>query len=185
VVTHSGLTEVTVKRFAKPILVTRTTWQVLGNATSWFDGMGVQDAMGATYLIIPFGESACQYVHVPELDGNRVINAYAGVRCAVLAVLEKKTGQYKKYEITFDKDYVGYSIIVSDMVDLDINIALLPKGVNAEIVSDGSLVISVPTTGVRNEVLDAKIGTLHQMTYWENRVLAIQGSKIWSVSLKS
>ena len=184
VVTGQGLTEVTVKQFAKPVLMTLNTWQVLGNSTQWFEGLGVQDAMGATYLIIPFGEKSSQYVHVPELNGNKVVYGMAGTRCAVLAILEKKTGQYKKYEIVFDKDYTSYKIVVSDMGGLDINMALLPKGVNAEVINDGSLIISVPTTGVHNEVHDAKIDTAFALGHWENRVLAINGSKIWAISLK-
>lgn len=184
IVTQQGLTEVTVKQFAKPMLITLNTWQVLGNSTEWFEGVGVQDAMGTTYLVVPFGEKSCQYVHIPELDTNKVVYGVSGNRCVILSVLEKKTGQYKKYELIFDGDYTNYTISVSDMVNPDLNIALLPKGVNAELVTDGSLIISVPSTGVRNEVSDAKIDTLYMLSNWENRVVAINGSKVWAISLK-
>lgn len=184
VVTHQGLTEVSVKQFAKPLLVTKNTWQVLGNSTVWFDGIGVQDAMGTTYLVAPFSETSCQYVHVPELDSNRVVAATAGVRSAVLVVLERKTGQYKKYEMVFNKDYTNYQITVDDISSPDVNMTPLPKGVTAEIVNDGSLIISVPTTGVRNEVLDAKIDTSFILHHWDNRVVGIHDGKVWAISLR-
>jgi hypothetical protein len=101
-----------------------------------------------------------------------------------LSVLDSKTGQYKKYTFVFDKDYTTYQISIEDLASPELNITLLPKGVNVEIPADGSLVITVPTSGVRNEITDAKIDSTMELTHWENRVLGIQGSKIWAISLK-
>ncbi|MCX6755031.1 MAG: hypothetical protein NT068_00620 [Candidatus Nomurabacteria bacterium] len=183
IITDQGLTEVTAKQFAKPIIVTKNTWQVLVNSTKWFDGIGVQDTMGTTYLITPFNEGACQYVHVPELDKSKVIEGIAGARCATLSVLENRTGQYKKYEIVFSKDYTSYQINISDIASPELNMTSLPKGVNAEIENDGSLLITVPTSGGRNDVTDAKINANFTLAHFENRVVAIEGSKVWAISL--
>lgn len=184
VVTPQGLTEVSVRQFARPVLVTGNTWQVLTTSTRWFDGLGVQDAMGAVYVVIPFAETACQYVRIPELDGKRVVQAIAGNRSAVLVVLESKTGQYKKYSLVFDKDYTSHQVVIEDLTSPDLNVTLLPKGVTAEVPGDGSLLITVPTSGVRNDVSDAKIDTTFELSHWDNRVVGIQGSKVWAISLK-
>lgn len=184
VVTAQRLSEVTVKKFSEPLLVVQNTWQVLGQSTNWFNGVGVQDAMGASYLIVPFDENACQYVRTPNLDGKRVINAIAGNRYVALAVLEPKTGLYKKYEFVFNKDYTDFQCTITDISTPDLNIAVLPKGVCTTLVDDGKLQIKVPINGVENHVNDTKIDSSFVLYNWENRVLAITGSKVWSVSLK-
>ncbi len=184
VVTAQRLSEVTVKKFSEPLLVVQNTWQVLGQSTNWFNGIGVQDAMGASYLIVPFDENACQYVRTPNLDGKRVINAIAGNRYVALAVLEPKTGLYKKYEFVFNKDYTDFQCTITDISTPDLNIAVLPKGVCTTLVDDGKLQIKVPINGVENHVNDTKIDSSFVLYNWENRVLAITGSKVWSVSLK-
>lgn len=184
VVTPQGLSEVIVKKFSDPLLVVQKTWQVLGQSTNWFNGVGVQDAMGAMYLIAPFDESACQYVRTPNLDGKRVINAISGNRYVALVVLETKTGLYKKYEFVFNKEYTEYQCTIVDISTPDLNIAVLPKGVCATFVDDGRLQIKVPISGIENHINDTKIDNSFVLYNWENRVLAITGSKIWSVSLK-
>lgn len=184
VVTSQGLSEITVKKFSEPLLVVQNTWQILGQSTNWFNGVGVQDAMGAMYLIVPFDESACQYVRTPNLDGKRIINVIAGNRYAALVVLEPKTGLYKKYEFVFNKDYTDFQCSISDLSTPDLNIAVLPKGVCATLVDDGKLQIKVPINGVENHVNDTKIDNSFALYNWENRVMAIGGSKIWSISLK-
>ncbi len=184
VVGGQGLTEVKVKQLGKPMLVSSTQWSVMLNSTQWFDGVGVQDALGATYLIAPFDEAACQYVHAPELNGKKIVSAMAGTRYIAVVVLDAM-GSYKKYEFIFDKEYKQYSLRIADLASPDINMALLPKGVCATISEDGKLAITVPTNGQEKIVSDTHIKTAFMLANWENRVVFMYGNQVWSLALKS
>ncbi len=181
-----GITEITAKVFGKAILATLTTWPVLINSTKWFRGVGIQDALGAIFLIAPYGEKACEYVRVPELDKKKIIDAIAGARYIAAVVMDNKTGSYQKYELAFDNNYKSYTLRISDVLTPDLNMSLLPKGVTARIPDDGTLVIAVPHSTTANETVvnDPHIESSFLLANWENKVVYIDNQKVWSLSLK-
>lgn len=181
-VTTEGLTELTLKKFTRPVLSVGQTWQAMFNSTHWFDGTGVLDAMGAKYLIVPFGDDACAHVRVRELDNLRVITAKAGPRfVSVIAV--NKNGDYRKIELTFDHLYTTYTVWEGDAEGPELNMALLPRGVVATIVRDGELVIFVPTTTKTNRVADKDATTTMLMGNWDDAVVFIRDGQLWRVSM--
>ncbi len=182
-VTDTGLTELTVRLFARPVLSLGRTWGVMRHALRWFDGVGVQDALGAMYLVAPFGTESCAYVRVPELDGLRVIAAKAGHRF-VSAIAADVNGMYRKLEFAFDSEYRSYTLWQGVTDDPDPNIAILPKGVCATIVEDGELVIFVPANGQTNKVKDHRITTALALANWEDRVVYVSQGEVWQVRLK-
>ncbi len=184
VVRQQGLTELSVSMLGKPLLVTKNTWSVMFNSTKWYEGVGVQDTLGTTYLVAPFGESSCQYVHTPELNGKKVVSAVAGTRTIVVVALDKKTGLYQNYEFVLNKDYTDYQLHVTDATGPERTMTLLPKGITVSIVDDGNLVITVPTQGTEKVVPDARIDTSYVLAHWSDRVVAICGNKVWSISTK-
>lgn len=184
VVTERGLTEMNLKILGRPLLTVGNTWGVVVNSTRWFDGVGVQDAMGAMFIIAPFGEKACAQVRVRELDGLRVVMALAGNRFVVLTVLDQQ-GDYKKVELTFNRDYTSYTAWIGDVDTPDLNVALLPKGVSAMIVNDGQLDIFVPTNGSLNKVQDKDITADMILARWGDTVVYIKDGAVWSIRLTS
>lgn len=181
--TESGLTELVLVGGLKPILSAGNTWGVMVNSAVWFDGVGVQDAMGASYVIIPFDDNSCAQVRVRELDGLRPVVAKAGHRFVSIAAVDKK-GQYQKIELSFDGNYTGYRLWQGKVDDPNINIAILPKGVCATIVKDGELDIFVSTTGVMSRIQDGQITTEMALTNIGDRVLYIHEGELWSVRMK-
>ena len=167
---------------SKPIISVGQTWGAMEQSTRWFDGVGVQDAMGAMYVIAPFGEKACAHVRVKELDGLRVLSAKAGNRFISIVTVNSK-GEYKIVEVTLDKEYKQYTCNEYVVDGPEHNIAILPKGVCATIVDDGELNIFVPTSATLNKVSDKTIATDMQLANWENKVLYIQNGEVWSVSM--
>lgn len=182
VVTDKGLTEVTLKILGKPIIAFGKTWGVMINSTRWFDGVGIQDTMGAAYLIAPFGESACVQIRVKELDGLKPVTAKAGSRYIVIIGLDS-SGNYQKVELTFDREYGSYKAWQSVTDSADLNIAILPKGVCAAIANDGELDIFVPTSGTLNKVQDKVISTDMALANWDDKVVYIQNGAVWSVKM--
>lgn len=183
IVGEQGLSEISLKILGKPILAVGQTWGALEHATRWFDGVGVQDTMGATYLVAPFGESACAHMRVRELDGFTPTSAKAGDRFVTIVAADQN-GAYHKFELTFDRDYTTYDIWQGGTDSPDLNIAMLPKGVCAAVVNDGELVVFVPTTKTLNKVSDKDIATDMLLYNWKNKVLYIKGGALWSIRMR-
>jgi hypothetical protein len=182
-VTDTGLTELVVRLFGKPVLSLGRTWGVMRHALSWFDGIGVQDALGAMYLVAPFGEGSCAHVRVPELDGLKLIAAKAGHRFASVIAADA-SGAYRKFEFAFDSEYRSYALWQGVTDDPDPNVAILPKGVCATIVDDGELVIFVPANGGMNRAKDRRVTTALALANWEDKVVYIFQGEVWQVRLK-
>jgi len=184
VVTDKGLTEVVLKILGnKPILSVGQTWGVMINSTRWFNGMGIQDTMGATYVIAPFGDNSCAQIRARELDSLKLVMAKAGHRFITVIGLDHN-GVYQKIELTFNREYNNYKAWQGATDSPDLNIAILPKGVCAAIVNDGELDIFVPTTGAFNKVQDKLISTDMTLANLDNKVVYIQDGDVWSVRMK-
>ena len=182
--TERGLTEILFKSLGtKPIIAVGQTWGVMINSTKWFDGVGIQDAMGAMFLVVPFGEKSCTQIRVPELDGLRPVSAKAGNRYIVVIAADRQ-GQYHQIEFITNREYVSYKTSRSMVDSPDLNVSLLPKGVGASITEDGELTIFVPTSGVENKVSDKYVTTDIALANWEDRVVYIRKGEVWTVRLK-
>ncbi|MDP1690234.1 MAG: hypothetical protein Q8L52_03475 [bacterium] len=179
-ISDRGITELSITLLGKPVLSAGNTWGALPNSTKWFDGVGVQDALGAAFLLVPFGEKACAIPKVPELDAIAVIAAKAGPRYAVLSTVDRN-GDYERIEITFDRDYSKYTVVRTPVDSPDLNVAILPKGVAASISTDGELTITVPTANKVSKVADKQISTDMILCNWGDKVLYIHNGDVWSV----
>lgn len=179
-VSDRGITELVLTMFNTPLLSSGNTWGALPNSTKWFDGVGVQDALGAIFLIVPFGDKACAISRVSELDGIVVVAAKAGPRYVVLTTVDQN-GNYERFELTFQKDYAGYNLVRSSVDTPDLNVAILPKGATASISTDGELSIVVPTANKVSAVADKMIATDMALANWGDKVLYIQSGQLWSV----
>ncbi|HEY4486973.1 MAG TPA: hypothetical protein VJB70_04555 [Candidatus Paceibacterota bacterium] len=182
-ITEDGMTELEVMTFGKPILSTGREWGVLTNSTTWFDGFGIQDTLGATYAVLPFGNESCAQVRVRELDGFRVVSGRAGERFLSLVAADRK-GEYHKFEFTFESNYSAYFLWQGKTDSPDCNIAILPKGVCATVAKDGELVIFVPRTGTINRVADKDIATDMALAHWDDKVLYTKDGAVWHVRMR-
>ena len=183
-VTDSELVELRLLQVGKPLLSIGTRTPILTPlSTKWFEGIGVQEAFGAKFLVAPFGESACMNVRVRELDGLKVVEAKAGNRF-VSAIAADKSGAYRKFEFTFAANYASYVAWQGGTDNPDLNVAILLSGVCATIVNDGELVIFVPANGNMNRVHDTKVTTEMLLSNWNSSVVYIQDGDVWKVRMK-
>ena len=183
VVTETGLAEVKFHLFGKPIASIDQTWGVMVNSTKWFHGLGVMDAMGAKFVITPFGEGSVAQERIRELDDLKIVMAKSGNRFVSLVGLDK-SGNYHKVEITFDRDYKSHKVWKGDTDGPELNLAILPKGVCATIVRDGELDIFVPTNGQVTKVDDKQIATDMFLSNWGDKVIYIQDGAVWALRMK-
>lgn len=182
-VTESGLTELRLTVLGKPLCSAGETWGSMRNATRWFDGIGIQDVFGSTYLIVPFGERSCAQVRVKELDALVPISAKAGNAFATV-IGSDRNGAYRKLEFTFGAGYADYRIWESGTDRAELNVAILPRGVCATIVNDGELAIFVPGTGKLNRVMDGALRADMPLDRIGEKVTYIDKGSLWQMRLK-
>ncbi len=183
-VAESELMELQLLQVGRPLLSIGRRTQILSpQSTKWYDGVGVQDALGAQFLVLPFGESACISVRVRELDGIKLLAGKAGNRFVSLAGIDK-TGAFRKFELSFSADYSSYTLWQGGTDNADLNIAILPKGVCATIVEDGELVIFVPRSGTVNKIKDKQVATDMALANWDDKVMYIHNGAVWSLRMR-
>jgi hypothetical protein len=180
--TETELVEVILHQFAKPLLTFGSRWQILGQATNWYNGVGVSNVLGAVHLVLPFGEEAVAMVRAPELDDLRVIKATAGSRFVEVVTINKQ-GDYEAIAFTFTKDYQSYTVTRRPVDSPEQNLTALPKGVTAEIRTDGLLTIGVPQNNVVKEVSDKDISTDMRLSRIGDQVVYLKDSELWSLSM--
>jgi hypothetical protein len=182
VITESELVEVVFSNPGRPVLTIGQRWGVRPNATRWFDGVAVQDVLGASFLIVPTKTGLVQ-ARVKSLDG---LTPIAGCACGRFAaiVASDKTGAYRRIEFTFTADMQMLDVWEGPNDGPDLNMTVLPKGVVATIVTDGELVIFVPVNGNINKIQDRGITTDLRLSRWGDKVTYILDGAVWRVQVK-
>lgn len=177
------LVEIKVTMMARPIASIAGQWNAMPEASKLFDGVAIIDAMGATYALIPFGDDKCAKLHIPQLDGRKIIHARAGARFLTVSYQNEK-GMIIAANIAFDALFQKYTQATVDIDEAKRNIAILPKGVTAEIIDDGQLEIMVPSQQKCNKIADAQISTQMQLKHFADQVIYLLDGKLWSVKMK-
>lgn len=178
----TGLREISVTKFAKPVLALGRPWAASQNL-HWFDGVGVMNELGASFVVVPFGEGSCTHVRVRELDNLRVIAAKGYERFVSLVCMTPE-GEYRKVELYLDANYRACEKVQqTDQENGELNLAILPKGVCATIAQDGELAIFVPANGSTVRVADKDATTDTLLGNWDNKVVFIRDGQLWHVSL--
>ena len=182
-VTERELVELNIGHVADPPVVTiGQRWGIRPNAIQWFDGVAVQDVLGAAFLVLPT-ETGMVQARVKELDGLTPIDGRAHGRFAAI-VASDHAGAYHRIEFTFTAAHESYTAWIGPNDGPDLNMVVLPKGVVATIVVDGEVVIFVPTNGNINKVQDRDISTALRLFRWDDKVLYIRDGDVWRMSVK-
>ena len=182
VITDQGLTELFVQVFKRPVLAIGTSWQAMTAATKFFDGVGIQDTLGAKFLLLPHDSNMLSYVRMPELDKLNVINAKAAPNFVSIVAIDKQ-GNYHKFELTLAKDYQSYKLWRAIVDTPELVIATLPKGVCATVVEDGQLVIFVPVNGQIQKYKDKTVATDEPLFVWDDKVVLIRDGDVCRISV--
>ena len=184
ITTELELVELGLLDTARPLLVLKNRTQILRpKATRWFDGVGVEVVLGATFLVLPFGDRSCTTVRVPELDQCVALIAKAGHRFVTIVTVDAH-GTYSKHELSFTEDYRTYRAWQGHTDTPELNIAILERGVCATIVQDGTLNVFVPSSGVVKSINDAHIRTDMQLTTMQEKEIYLYSGRVWSLRMQ-
>ncbi len=183
-VTSSGIAEILVRKLGRTVLVAQgKVWGVLPHALSWQRGVGILDALGAAYVIMPFGSEAVAQVRVPELDHVRVVAGVGYGRIATFTGVDT-SGVYTKYDVLFSHDMRSAQVSSEKVATAELVRTVLPKGVVAFIEEDGELCVSVPTAATMNKVADKDIATDMLLARVGDSVVYVKDGALWSLRMK-
>ncbi len=182
-ITKNELVELRVQQFQTPILTAHNRWQILGKATTWYQGVGISNVLGAMHVIAPFGDNSLAIVRTPELDGLQTVSAVSGNRFVETITINHE-GEYQAYSFTFDVNWKKYSVNTRTLDSPEQNLTALPKGVVVSIPEDGQLIIAVPTQGIQKVVNDKDIGSDMQLGRIGEQVVYRKDGELWSLRMQ-
>jgi len=106
----------------------KTVGAVLENATQLFEGVALQNLLGAWYAsLLPTRGHCCQ-VRLAELDGAQVLDAK--IQGGVLMAVVVRAGRYEKLIFRFDAAFAAYDVrLIPDLAATGLNFVVLDHGV--------------------------------------------------------
>jgi hypothetical protein len=169
---------------AHTIATPRLAAQVMPHATRLFDGVAVQNMLGASYVSLFPRKGRHVQLHVPELDGGEVV---AGVADGMVAsLIEARGGELRRWliraETTGRYDVVGEPATSADPLPL----VSLPSGVALRLRQDDALELFSAAVGARERrVLRSDcLGADWRLGRSDDKVLGIRGGRVYRMSLR-
>jgi hypothetical protein len=120
------------------LLGLRPVANVMMNSTRVFEGVAIQNLLGANYGSIPSLNGGCHQVRLAELDGAQIVDAK--LYRNVLVVVVTTAGRYEKHVFRFAKDFSTYDVRkLTDVATSDIEFTVLDTGVALHLIDDNKL----------------------------------------------
>ena len=158
---------------------------VMIKSTRMFEGLAIQNLLGAYYASIPSPRGACRQVRLPELDGYRIIDArlYRNVLVAVGA----RGGRYDKLVFRFDDDFGAYdSRALPGVPSTDINFTVLDGGVVLHAADEGTLEVfsRFKNSADVKTFQDPSIGGDDRLFHSGRQALIARGRKLYKFTMR-
>jgi hypothetical protein len=140
----------------KCLLGLRPVANVMMSSTRMFDGIAIQNLLGANYASIPVAVGQCHQVRLAELDGAQIVSAK--LERNVLVAVVASGGRYDKYVFRFAKDFSAHDARrLTDVAATDIEFTVLDTGVVLHLTDDDKLeIFSSMKDSARLSVVDDK-----------------------------
>jgi serine/threonine protein kinase len=166
------------------VLGLRSVANVMMNSTRVFDGVAIQNLLGASYASIPSISGGCHQVRLGELDGAQIVNAK--LYRNILVVVVTTAGQYDKYVFRFAKDFSTYDVRkLQGVMTSDIEFTVLDTGVVLHLIDDDKLELfssrkdSAQLSVVEDEALKDDLKLFHT----GKQALMAKGRKLYKFKL--
>ena len=168
------------------LLGPRLVANVMIRSTRMFEGVAIQNLLGANYVSIPTADGACHQVRIPELDDYQIVDARRDRN--VLIVVVTTEGRYDKLIFRFSDDFSGHDCRrLDDIVSTGIEFTVLDNGIVLHLAEDGRLEVfpnvrdSAKIRVIRDQALDEDLRLFHTGT----QALIAGGPSLYKIRLKS
>jgi hypothetical protein len=147
-VLDDGIQEVSVESVnGKPRLMPRQKWALRADSTYFGDDVAVYSALGAAHLVCAFGAGSVVVSRARELDGLVPVAAAREGGLALIALMDRATGQYSLATARIPEDGGRPQVEVRPAASGEIAAALTRSGLVAAMGHDGSLRLVEPASG--------------------------------------
>lgn len=160
------------------------SWEVIKENLDFFENIFIQKIGNRNIIYIPYEQSACAIINMPELEGYKVINAMYKNR--ILNLVVYKNSKYERLIIKFNDIIKSYKIIYKEETDiLSINATTLINGVFLSIINDEQIFMTLNKFEKDNIniINDQNIKILHKLHSHKNDTFIIVDNKINKISL--
>lgn len=152
------------------LLSLRPVANVMMNATRMFEGLAIQNLLGANYASIPGAGNVCHQVRLPALDSARIVDAKLYRNVLVVVVADK--GRYDKLIFRFSRDFAAHDVRrLPDVATTGIEFTVLDTGVVLHLNDDNNLEV------FSNSQHSAKLSVLEDQALKENLKLFHTGAQ--------
>jgi len=163
----------------------RVSGSVMEKASRIFDGVVMQDVVGAWYATLFPRANHCYQVKIDELKDYQIVAAKYDNN--VLMVVASKQGVYDKFIFRFDETFTTYDVrIVEDVPMHEPNFVVLPNGICSHMTTEEKLELFLnrkdkpDTKVVEDPVLSGDMRLFHKGT----KLMFARGSEVYTISMK-
>jgi hypothetical protein len=168
------------------LLGVRAIANVMMRATRMFDGLAIQNLLGANYASILLSSGESYQVRLPELDSVKILDAKLERNILIVAVAID--GRYDKLVYRFSERFSSYEVrLIRDVSTTSIDFTVLDSGVVLHLVEDNKLEVFTYKKGsasirvVSEPALEDDVRLFHTGT----QALLARGNKLYKIKLQS
>ena len=170
----------------KMLLGVKPIANVMMRSTRMFEGLAIQNLLGANYasILLPSGES--HQVHLKELDRVQIVDAK--LERNVLIVVAASGGTYDKYIYRFSDHFSNYDIrCLPDVETTGIDFTVLDSGIVLHLVDENKLQVFSSKGGSTNlrTIADPALQDDVKLFHVGNQALMARGNKLYKIKLQS
>ena len=159
---------------------------ILENATSLFDGVVVQNLLGATYISVFPEAKQHRQLHIKELDSYRVIDAKYD-NLVLMAIGVNSKGYYDRIVIRFSESWNNYDVrIVNNITNVGLNFVVLENGIVICINEEEKIeAFSNKINSANIKIIDDPVISSDMKLFKRGaQLMFAQGQKLFSLSMK-
>lgn len=159
--------------------------QVLEFGSKMFDGVMIQNLLGAKYASFFPRSDQHHQLHIKELDSYNIVDAKHDR--GVLIVIGTKKGKYDKFVIRLSSDYVSYdSRLEPDISYAGINFTVLDNGIVAHLTEEEKLQLFGKKLGSSNlkEINDTVLNGDMKLLSYGVQTMFIQDDTVYSIVMR-
>ncbi|HEX6624610.1 MAG TPA: hypothetical protein VF064_12935 [Pyrinomonadaceae bacterium] len=163
----------------------RPVANVMMKSTRLFDGLAIQNLLGAYYASILPAPGVCHQVRLPEIDGYQILDAR--LYRNVLMVVGARGGQYDKLVFRFADDFGDYdSRLMPDVSSTEIDFTVLDSGVVLHVNDEGALEVFSRLKGSADVKIfqDASVGGDDRLFHTGRQALIARGGKLYKFTMR-
>jgi hypothetical protein len=169
----------------KILIGVRQVANVMMRSTQMFNGLAIQNLLGANYASILRSSGKCFQVRLPELDGHMIIDAK--LERNVLIVVIARGGNYDKLIYRFASDFSAYDVrLLTDVMTTSIDFTVLDTGVVLHLIDENELEIfstsgsATNTRSISDPALEGDVKLFHT----GKQALIARDNKLFRVGLR-